>query len=76
MKNFTIFLTLAIIGVSAAFFRPAQPNQAPSAVMEIARGGSVFDDVPKAFVDEGLDNPMVEADQNISPARRCGFCMG
>lgn len=75
MKNFTIFLTLAIIGVSAAFFRPAQPKQIPSNVMEIARGGGIFDE--KAFEeDPGLDNPMVEADQNITPARRCGFCMG
>ena len=73
MKNLSIILALAIIGVAAAFFRPAQPHQAPAQV-EIPRGGFLFDS-PSSF-DEGLDNPEVEADESITAARKCGFCMG
>lgn len=73
MKSFTIIITLAIIGFSAAFFRPAQPHQAP-AIVEIRGGGFIFNTEP-AF-DEGLDNPEIQADESITAARKCGFCMG
>jgi len=75
MKNLSIILSLTIIGVAAAFFRPAQPHQAPSQVFEVPRGGFIFDSSPQ-FFDEGLDNPLVEADDSINAARKCGFCMG
>ncbi len=75
MKNLSIILSLAVIGIAAAFFRPAQPHQAPAeVVVEVPRGGSIFDAAP--VFDEGLDNPYVEADQSITAARKCGFCMG
>jgi hypothetical protein len=70
----TTFLLLASIGISAAFFRPAQPHQQVAAV-EIPRGG-FFSAENKEFVDEGLDNPLVQADESITAARKCGFCMG
>lgn len=67
MKLFTLLL-LAFLGVAAAFFRPAVPFQ-----LESVRGGDIsFDDV----MDHGLDNMNVEEDKNITPARKCGFCMG
>ena len=74
MKHFSILLGLAIIGIAAAFFRPAQPHQAP-ATFEIPRGGAIFGAKSNPF-DEGLDNPTIEADENIEAARKCGFCMG
>ena len=74
MKTFTLILSLAIIGFSAAFFRPAQPHQAPAAI-EIRGGGLIFR-TDANIVDEGLDNPNVQADESITAARKCGFCMG
>ena len=73
MKNLSIILSLAIIGIAAAFFRPAEPHQAPAQVVEVPRGGFLFD---TPSFDEGLDNPEVAADESITAARKCGFCMG
>ena len=28
------------------------------------------------YVDDELDNPAIAEDENIMPARKCGFCMG
>jgi hypothetical protein len=67
MKTIAIFL-LALLGVAAAFFRPAVPFQ-----LESIRGG---EQVVDNMVDAGLDNLDIEEDQNITPARKCGFCMG
>lgn len=65
MKAF-FFLLFALIGVATAFFRPAVPFQ-----LESVRGGD------QAFeMDAGLDNLNIEEDKNITPARKCGFCMG
>jgi len=76
MKLITLILSLAFVGLSAAFFRPAQPHQAPAAV-EIPRGGFIpKGHVQEIVVDEGLDNPFVQADESITAARKCGFCMG
>jgi len=74
MKNLSIILALAVIGVAAAFFRPAQPHQAPAKIVEVPRGGFIYES-PSHF-DEGLDNPEVQADESITAARKCGFCMG
>jgi hypothetical protein len=65
MKS-VIFLLFALLGVAAAFFRPAVPFQ-----IESIRGGDIVFEM-----DAGLDNAQVEEDMNISPARKCGFCMG
>jgi len=73
MKNAILALLLAVvIGGTAAFYRPAVPYQVPAAEINsavfIPRGGEVFD--------SGLDNDEIEADGNITPSRKCGFCMG
>lgn len=75
-----VLVTLSLFGIAAAFFRPAYPQQVPAAV-EIPRGGGagggfLFETLKVEFVDEGLDNPMIESDENIEAARKCGFCMG
>ena len=69
-------LLCAIIGVAAAFFNPAQPHQAVNVAVEIPRGGGLtFEAKPKPFIDEDLDNLNIEADEAITAARKCGFCM-
>ena len=73
----TLLLCTAV-GISAAFFRPAQPHQATSSVVEIPRGGAFpFEAAAqgKPFIDADLDNFYVEADDAITAARKCGFCM-
>lgn len=71
---FAILFAL-VLGMAAAFFRPAQPYQVPavetSPSIFVPRGG----DASSNF-DAGLDNDEIEADTNISPSRKCGFCMG
>ena len=61
MKSFALLFLLAFVGVAAAFFRPAVPFQ----VQTMPHGE-----------DTGLDNKNVEMDEKITPARKCGFCMG
>ena len=67
-RSFLPILLLALVGAAAAFFKAAVPHQEPAV------------SVPKAVntfsFDEGLDNPNIVADENITPARKCGFCMG
>jgi len=75
MKTLSLLLSLCAIGLAAAFFRPAEPHQVAPGAIEIPRGGS-FDISKPAFIDEGLDNPNVQADDSIDAARKCGFCMG
>jgi hypothetical protein len=62
-----------VLGVAAAFFRPALPYQVPKAetnpAIFVPRGGA-------STFDAGLDNVDIEVDTNISPSRKCGFCMG
>lgn len=72
----TLLLCTAV-GISAAFFRPAQPHQAPAAIVEIPRGGAFSFEAAqgKPFIDDDLDNFYVEADDAITAARKCGFCM-
>jgi len=68
MKSAISALLLALfVGAATAFFRPAAPYQV------------VEDTKPALFPrggDAGLDNPDIAEDQNITPARKCGFCMG
>jgi len=71
MKNAIIPLLFAvIIGFCAAFYRPAVPYQVENIATFLPRGGDV-----EGF-DTGLDNADIETDQNITPSRKCGFCMG
>ena len=65
------FLAL-FLGAAAAFFRPAVPYQLPAVKTNVfvPRGGGL------ATFDDGLDNEEIEADTNITPSRKCGFCMG
>lgn len=65
MKTAILFV-LALAGVAAAFFRPAEPYQVQEAVSTPAFLGKDFE----------LDNPSVPEDKSIHPARKCGFCMG
>ena len=64
-RSFLPILLLAIIGVVMSF-KAAVPHQETA--------------VPKAAAvnnfDAGLDNPNIDSDMNIHPARKCGFCMG
>lgn len=76
MKNAILALSLAVaIGGSTALYRPATPYQVPAAAVNpsifIPRGGAA-----DATFDSGLDNLEIETDGNISPSRKCGFCMG
>lgn len=73
MQKFISSLVLALlVGAAAAFFRPVAPYQVIDVVDTkpalFPRGG--------ALKDAGLDNPAIAEDQNITPARKCGFCMG
>ena len=53
--------TIVATGASAFFFQAAVPHQ----------------EGPKIPAAAGLlDNPAVAADSNITPSRKCGFCMG
>ena len=66
-------LLALLVGMAAAFFRPMTPYQVVEAETKPAlfmpRGGA-------SKFDAGLDNPEIPEDQNISPARKCGFCLG
>ena len=68
-RSFLPILLLAIIGVTAGFMKAAVPIQetAAAATKSAAIGNSF---------DTGLDNPSIQSDMNIHPARKCGFCMG
>lgn len=69
MKGFAALLFALLLGVAVAFIRPAQPFQ-------------VRDTTKPSFIsttsdnDDLLDNPAVVPDDQITPARKCGFCMG
>jgi hypothetical protein len=65
----TTVLFALLIGVTAAFLKPAAPYQVETKPALFARGGA-------STFDAGLDNPEIAEDTNISPARKCGFCMG
>ena len=70
MKKVIYSLFFAFLfGAAAAFFRPAIPYQVE---VDISKPVSF----PLQSVDLALDNPDIAEDQNISPARKCGFCMG
>jgi len=76
MNTLSFLLSLTFVGIAAAFFQAAEPHQVPAVAIEIPRGGASFNLPQVAFLDEGLDNPNVQADNSIDAARKCGFCMG
>jgi hypothetical protein len=65
----TTILFALLFGVTAAFLKPAAPYQVDTKPALFARGGA-------STFDAGLDNPEIAEDTNISPSRKCGFCMG
>lgn len=69
MARLLIISLFTIVGFTAAFFKQAVPHQEakPSVPVIPSSGNDVFDE---------LDNPNVVSDSNITPARKCGFCMG
>lgn len=72
MKNIIqVILICALAGLCASFISPATPHQKDS-------GANVASGVKfnYAFADIALDNPGIQADENIHAARKCGFCMG
>jgi hypothetical protein len=72
--KFLAALLMVLLGVAAAFFRPAVPFQLESSRGCDTKSSSSMDMMMK--FDEGLDNADVEEDTNITPARKCGFCIG
>jgi len=69
-RSFLPLLALfALLGASAAFFKQAVPHQEtkPYVVPATSANSALFDE---------LDNPNVVSDPNITPARKCGFCIG
>jgi len=66
-KVISSILFAILIGAAAAFFRPAAPYQ-----VEALPAKPEF----LTFGNDLLDNPNIAEDTNISPARKCGFCMG
>lgn len=69
----TTFLLIAIVGLVASFLNPAVPHQVDVKPTTSTFGATKLN---MAFVDAGLDNPSIEADNDIQAARKCGFCMG
>jgi hypothetical protein len=69
MARLILISLFAIVGFTAAFFKQAVPHQEvkPSFPAAASAGSDVFDE---------LDNPNIVSDSNITPARKCGFCMG
>jgi hypothetical protein len=69
-KVISTILFALLFGAAAAFFRPAVPYQVAVETKPalFPRGGSLKD--------TGLDNLDIAEDQNITPSRKCGFCMG
>ncbi|KAL7557482.1 hypothetical protein ACA910_019330 [Epithemia clementina (nom. ined.)] len=63
-QSFLALAFLALLGVAFAFIQPAQPVQVAQPA-EVAFN-PLF----------GLDNPAIQVDPNIQPARKCGFCIG
>ena len=72
-RSFVPILLLAILGAAAGFFKAAVPHQ--ETALPKAASAPEPNSISASF-DEGLDNPEIASDMNISPARKCGFCMG
>lgn len=71
MAKSIIILALAVAIASAFTFKEAVPHQEKAASPSFAKKYN-FD----SGFDGGLDNPDVVSDLRITPARKCGFCMG
>jgi hypothetical protein len=65
---------VAILACASAWMIAARPPAA-----QVAQCPAPVKAPPKVVMDlddAALDNPLVEEDDNIQPARKCGFCMG
>ena len=74
------FLTIVVVGIAVvtsfilAGVTPAQPYQVPSPASQKNNNNFLF-----AAVNDGnmmMDNPSIEIDMNINPARKCSVCIG
>jgi hypothetical protein len=81
MKNIFLALFVTFLAGSTvnAFWKPTRPVQ--QAVVATSLGDSFLASLDAAAAavssfDAGLDNTAIEADGNITPSRKCGFCMG
>ena len=77
-SHLSFLLLAALVGIAAAFFRPAVPHQTKSCLSDNIGGGveTAKYGFKPSFVDAGLDNPLIENDDGIEASRKCGFCMG
>ena len=66
-----VLALLALLGAAAGFFKAAVPHQEAPLLKAAAPATATW-----ASFDEGLDNSDIVSDANITPARKCGFCMG
>jgi len=55
-----------------SIIQAAVPHQETAVIKAATAASSTL----SALFDDGLDNPEIVSDMNISPARKCGFCMG
>lgn len=77
MKLFLVTLVALLVSVAVAFWRPAVPHQVENVKPNFAfRGGAESATSCSNNADYLLDNPEIEEDPNITPARKCGFCLG
>ncbi len=72
IKTTILFLTsiLVVIGMGSGFTNlAAVPHQLPSSSKRVTSEKS-------AIVSFELDNPLIETDEGIVPARKCAVCIG
>jgi len=77
MKNIFLALFVTFLAGSTvnAFWKPTRPVQQAAAFSSGDSFLASLDAAASSF-DAGLDNTAIEADGNITPSRKCGFCMG
>ena len=85
MRDLAIPICVAVaatlVGAAAAFVRPAHPYQIPSLTAQTVPNermpfSTAHTVKVSPFIDDGLDNPRVETDDSINPARKCSVCIG
>jgi len=72
MKTFAGLVVVLLFGAAMAFFKPAEPIQVKNNNENAIK--PTF--LSPGQVDDLLDNPNIVTDSKITPARKCGFCMG
>ena len=67
----TVFI--AILAVASAWMMTAKPAVQATCPAPVKTPPKM---TMPTMDDLALDNPLIEEDDNIMPARKCGFCMG